>query len=189
MSLKRILVTAILGIASMHELQTVWAQSTDHWFVVRDAPDLTYAFEFVCFGDRITAQDTAAGLRILDSDGSVHALPERAFKAEQGAGLINSAFKELLCAAGTAIDREVNETGEQSGRSDGLNIPLSDPVTRLPSLGTLTQEPGVAIPAQIMRSRRQASSSRRSSQASINVRKAKYPLLIVLLASVPSRRP
>lgn len=186
MNLKRILLTAILGIASMH--QTAWSQTTDRWFVVRDATDLTYAFEFICLGDRTAAQDTAAGLRILDSDGSVHALPERAFKAQQTAGLIKSAFKEFLCAGEVGIDREVDKPGEQAEWSEDFNVHRADRTIKHPNFGSLKQETA-AIPVQMVVSKRKASISRRSSRASINVSKPKYPLLVLLLASAAARGP
>jgi hypothetical protein len=100
--LKRTLVAAVIGIGSMYVPQRAFSQATDHWFVVRDARDLTFAFEFVCLGDRTTAQDVVWGLRLLENDGSIHALPERAFRVQQAAGLISSVFKELLCAGDPA---------------------------------------------------------------------------------------
>jgi hypothetical protein len=74
------------------------AQSTDYWYVVRDATDLSFKFQLVCVGDRATAQDVVAGLRILEHDGSIYALPERAFRVQREAGLIGSVVKELLCS-------------------------------------------------------------------------------------------
>ena len=70
-------------------------------YVVRDATDLNYKFQFICLGDRATAQDVAAGLQILDNDGSVHALPARAFRVQQEARLIDSVVKEFWCAGGS----------------------------------------------------------------------------------------
>jgi len=189
MKLKRILIAAVLGTASIHVPQSAWSQETQRWFVVKDATDLTYAFEFVCVGDRTAAQDTVAGLRILDSDSSVHALPERAFRANQAAELIGSADKELSCDGETGSYREVNQSGEEIGPFEGFDIRSADPVIRLPVLDTLTQEQAVATPAQMVRSRPQPSVTRRSSRPSISVNKPNYRLVAVLLAAVASRRP
>ena len=100
MNWRRILLAAVLAIASLNVAQIAIPQITDNWYVVKDATDLNYKFEFVCVGNRTTAQDVTAGLRILDHDGSIHILPERAFRAQQEAGLIGSAVEELSCAGG-----------------------------------------------------------------------------------------
>ena len=100
MNLRRILLAAVLPILLVNVPQIAMPQTTDYWYVVRDATDLNYKFECVCVGDRATALDVVAGLRILDHDGSIHVLPERAFRAQQGAGLIDSLVKELFCAGG-----------------------------------------------------------------------------------------
>ena len=92
------LLTAVIAIGFFSVPQTASPQITDYWYVVRDATDPSYKFQLVCVGDRATAQDVVAGLRILDFDVSIHALPERAFRVQQEAGLIDSVVKELLCA-------------------------------------------------------------------------------------------
>jgi len=101
MNLRRMSLAAVMAIALLHVPQTAMPQTTDYWYVVRDATDLNYKFQLVCVGDRAMAQDVAAGLRILDQDGSIHALPERAFRVQQEAGLIDSVAKEFLCAGGS----------------------------------------------------------------------------------------
>ena len=100
-SLRRMSLAAVVAIALLNVPHIAMPQTTDYWYVVRDATDLTYKFEFVCVGDRATAQDVMGGLRILDHDGSIHALPERAFKVQQEAGLIDSVVKKVLCADGS----------------------------------------------------------------------------------------
>lgn len=182
MKLKKILIAVVLGSASIHVPQSAWSQETQRWFVVRDATDLTYAFEFVCVGDRTAAQDTVAGLRILDSDSSVHALPERAFKAQQTAGLIKSAFKELSCDGRSDISQEVNESGEQPGWSEGFDIGRADPAIDLPTFDTLKQKPVVAIPRNMVPTKRQVSINHRSNQAAVmsSTPKSKLPLLLLL---------
>jgi hypothetical protein len=187
MKLKRILVAAVLGSASIHIPQSAWSQETERWFVVRDATDLTYAFEFVCVGDRTAAQDTVAGLRILDSDSSIHALPERAFKAQQAARLINAAFKELSCAGRTEISQEINDSNEQPGWSEGFDIARADPAIGLPTFDTLKQAPVVAIPPQMVPSKRQVSVSHRTNQAATMSSKPKSRLPLLLLLFVGSR--
>src|SRR5262249_17046459 len=101
MNLRRMSLTAVMAIALLHVAQTAMPQTTDYWYVVRDATDLNYKFQIVCVGDRATAQDVVVGLRILDQDDSIHALPERAFRVQQEAGLIDSVVKEFLCAGGS----------------------------------------------------------------------------------------
>ena len=101
MNLRRMSLAAVMAIALLNVPQIATPQTTDYWYVVRDATDLNYKFEFLCVGDRATAQDVAAGLRLLDHDGSIHALPERAFRVQQEAGLIDSAVKEFFCAGGS----------------------------------------------------------------------------------------
>jgi hypothetical protein len=101
MNLRRMSLAAVMAIALLNVAQIAMPQTTDYWYVVRDATDLNYKFEFVCVGDRATAQDVVAGLRILHHDGSLHALKERAFRVQQEAGLIDSVVKELLCAGGS----------------------------------------------------------------------------------------
>ena len=101
MNLRRMSLAAVMAIALLNVAQTATPQTTDYWYVVRDATDLNYKFQIVCVGDRATAQDVAAGLRILDQDGSIHALPERAFRVQQDTGLIDSVAKEFLCAGGS----------------------------------------------------------------------------------------
>jgi hypothetical protein len=98
MNLRKMSLAAVMAIALLHVPQTAMPQTTDYWYVVRDATDLNYKFQIVCVGDRATAQDVVAGLRILDHDGSIHALPERAFRVQQDTGLIDSVVKELSCA-------------------------------------------------------------------------------------------
>ena len=98
MNLGRMSLAAVMAIALLNVAQTATPQTTDSWYVVRDATDLNYKFEFVCVGDRATAQDVVAGLRILNHDGSIHALPERAFRVQQETRLIDSAVKKLSCA-------------------------------------------------------------------------------------------
>ena len=99
--LRRISLAAVMAIALLNLPQIAVAQTTDYWYVVRDATDLTYKFEFVCMGDRATAQDVMGGLRIMDHDDSIHALPERAFRVQQEAGLIDSVVKKVFCAGGS----------------------------------------------------------------------------------------
>ena len=101
MNSRKMSLAAVMAIALLHIAQTAIPQTTDYWYVVRDATDLNYKFQIVCVGDRATAQDVAAGLRILDQDGSVHALPERAFRVQQDTGLIDSVAKKFLCAGGS----------------------------------------------------------------------------------------
>ena len=103
MNRKTISLAAVLAIALLNVPQIAMPQITDYWYVVRDATDLNYKFEFVCVGDRSIAQDVAAGLRILYHDGSIHILPGRAFRAQQEAGLIDSAVKELSCAGAPQV--------------------------------------------------------------------------------------
>jgi hypothetical protein len=99
--LRRMSLAAAMAIALLNLPQIAMPQTTDYWYVVRDATDLTYKFEFVCMGDRATAQDVMGGLRIMDHDDSIHALPERAFRVQQEAGLIDSVVKKVLCAGGS----------------------------------------------------------------------------------------
>jgi len=101
MNFRRMSRAAVMAIALLNVPQIATPQTTDYWYVVRDATDLTYKFQIVCGGDRATAHDVVAGLRILDHDGSIHALPERAFRVQQEAGLIDSVVKEFLCAGGS----------------------------------------------------------------------------------------
>jgi hypothetical protein len=103
MNLKRMWFTAVLAIALLNAPHIAMPQTTDYWYVVRNATDLNYKFEFICVDDRATAQDVMAGLRILDHDGSIHALPERAFRVQQEARLIDSVVKEVLCAGGSQL--------------------------------------------------------------------------------------
>ena len=49
----------------MYVPQRAFSQATDHWFVVRDARDLTFAFEFVCLGNRTLM--TTAGQGEMES--------------------------------------------------------------------------------------------------------------------------
>ena len=76
MKLSTLSLAAVMAIALLNVPQVATPEITDYWYVVRDATDLSYKFEFVCLGDRATAQDVVAGLRILNHDGSLHALPE-----------------------------------------------------------------------------------------------------------------
>ena len=101
MKLRTMSLAAVTAIALLNVPQVATPAITDYWYVVRDATDLSYKFEFVCRGDRATAQDVVAGLRILNHDGSLHALPERSFRVQQEAGLIGSVVKEFLCAGGS----------------------------------------------------------------------------------------
>jgi hypothetical protein len=103
MYLRRASVAAVTAIVLLSIPQIAMPQTTDYWYVVRDATDLSYKFQTVCVGDRGTAQDVVAGLRILEHDGSIHALPERAFRVQQEAGLIDSVVKELLCGGGSQL--------------------------------------------------------------------------------------
>jgi hypothetical protein len=101
MNLRRTSRAAVIAISLLNVPQIATPQTADYWYVVRDATDLNYKFQIVCVGDRATAQDVVAGLRILDHDGSIHALPERAFRVQQEAGLIDSVVKEFWCAGGS----------------------------------------------------------------------------------------
>jgi len=101
MKLRRMSLAVVMAIALLNVPQIATPQTADYWYVVRDATDLNYKFQIVCVGDRATAQDVVAGLRILDHDDSIHALPERAFRVQQDTGLIDSVVKELLCAGGS----------------------------------------------------------------------------------------
>ena len=101
MNFGRMSIAAVMAIALLTVAQTAMPQTTDYWYVVRDATDLNYKFQLVCVSDRATAQDVVVGLRILDQDDSIHALPERAFRVQQEAGLIDSVIKEFLCAGGS----------------------------------------------------------------------------------------
>jgi len=103
MNLRRMSLAAVMAIALLNVAQIAMPQTTDYWYVVRDATDLNYKFQLVCVGDRATAQDVVVGLRILDQDDSIHALPERAFRVQQDTGLIDSIVKELLCAGGSQL--------------------------------------------------------------------------------------
>ena len=67
MKLRRMSVAAGMAIALLNVTRIATPQTTDYWYVVRDATDLNYKFQFICLGDRATAQDVAAGLQILDS--------------------------------------------------------------------------------------------------------------------------
>ena len=103
MNLRRMSLIAFMTIALLSVPHTAMPQITEYWYVVRDAADLNYKFEFVCVGDRVTAQDVVAGFRILNHDGSIHALPERAFRVQQETGLIDSVVKEFSCAGGSQL--------------------------------------------------------------------------------------
>src|SRR5262249_2591386 len=101
MNPRRMSLAAVMAIGLLNVPQIATSQTADYWYVVRDATDLNYKFQIVCVGDRATAQDVVIGLRILDQDDSIHALPERAFRVQQDTGLIDSVIKELLCAGGS----------------------------------------------------------------------------------------
>jgi hypothetical protein len=120
----------------------------------------------------------------LDSDSSIHALPERAFKAQQAARLINAAFKELSCDGRSEISQEVNQSGEQPGWSEGFDIGRADPATDLPTFDTLKQKPVVTIQRKMVPTKRQVSINHRSDQAAILSSKPQFklPLLLLLLA-------
>ena len=49
--------TAVMAIALLNVPQIATPQTTDYWYVVRDATDLNYKFQIVCVGDRATAQE------------------------------------------------------------------------------------------------------------------------------------
>jgi len=48
MNLRRMSLAAVMAIALLHVPQTAMPQTTDYWYVVRDATDLNYKFQLVC---------------------------------------------------------------------------------------------------------------------------------------------
>ena len=72
MKLRTMSLGAVTAIALLNVPQVATPEITYYRYVVRDATDLSYKFEFVCLGDRAAAQDVVAGLRILNHDGSLH---------------------------------------------------------------------------------------------------------------------
>jgi len=67
------------------------SQTQDVWIVAPANQDPLSPYQFVvrCAGTRESAQDFAAADRLLGKDESVHALPYRAFLAQQAAGLFD----------------------------------------------------------------------------------------------------
>jgi len=67
------------------------SQTQDVWIVAtaNQDPLSPYQFAVRCAGTRESAQDFAAADRLLGKDESVHALPFRAFLAQQAAGLFD----------------------------------------------------------------------------------------------------
>jgi hypothetical protein len=71
--------------------QVAITQSNDDvWWVVVGNTDAKSPYQFViyCDGDRATAQDVAAALRLLGYE-APHALPTKAMTAQRNAGIID----------------------------------------------------------------------------------------------------
>jgi hypothetical protein len=91
----------IIGLIFLSSLSG-FSQTQELWVVATANPDPLSPYQFAvrCAGTRESAQDFAAADRLLGKDEAVHALPFKAFLAQQAAGLFDPTLVKFFSCGG-----------------------------------------------------------------------------------------